>query len=476
MAVIKDFKRIVNDMKNFLHSVRPNVDTSPGSYTRDVIIDAPSNEMANLYTELSRTSSAQSPEIVSVEDIEKLGRNFQVYRKTTTPASGFITFWVGEPGPATSILIPRGTVIASKATADGTANRYVTTQDVTLTDAKWRTTGRFEVDAPIRATVGGTSSNAAGGTILALIDPIVGVTGVYNGAPLTNGTDFEPLATYRSRIKSAIIGNNTGTASGYYQTIIRIAEVLDAKVAAVGSGPEELRRNDTGAVDIYVRGLVTSQATTSFDIKVDTSTDPFEYFFPKQPIDITSTGTMSIEGSTTGAMVEGVNYTITRDTSVFGGTTRGSDKITIISSTFGETITIIYTYNSLVESLQTYMEDDARKILGADLLVSAAFARQIDTSCTVRILAGFTAATVTSNIEINLQTALNTYQIGEEVQQSDIVSVITNTSGVDDVTLPLDTFTENVATGTITQNSSGNIEIPANSYAAAGTIVVTVRS
>ena len=48
MAVIKDFKRVANDLKNFLNSVRPNVDTYPGTYTRDVVIDAPSAERAAL--------------------------------------------------------------------------------------------------------------------------------------------------------------------------------------------------------------------------------------------------------------------------------------------------------------------------------------------------------------------------------------------------------------------------------------------
>jgi uncharacterized phage protein gp47/JayE len=122
------------------------------------------------------------------------------------------------------------------------------------------------------------------------------------------------------------------------------------------------------------------------------------------------------------------------------------------------------------------MDDDSRKVLGADLLVKAAIPRQIDISCTIRVLSGYNQSDIISAVGVALSAALDAYTIGEEVQQSDILAVIANTTGVDDVTVPLDIFEENSNTGTLTQDSSGNIEMPANSYATSGTITVTVRS
>lgn len=473
MAIIKDFKTIVNSLKTFLHSVRPNVDTSPGSYTRDVVIDAPANELDVMYTELKRTSDAQSPDSAAPGDAESLGRNFFVLRKGPLPASSISTFYSFEE-PASDIPIPRGTQLATKASVDSTSRLFVTTQASVLTATHFNAeTGRYEVSVPVRATVGGTSSNVGAGALSSIMNPINGIDGVFNFEPITNGTDFEPLAIFRNRLKTVITGNNAGTATGYYQTVTRIAEVLDAKVAAVNTGPEALRRPDPGAVDIYIRGIVSAQAPVeSFIVK---NSPPFNYFLNKQPVDVNSLDSIVVIGSIAGTMVQDTDYTFSQDTSTFGGSIRGADKLIFQTGTLEEQISIWYSYNSLVESLQIYMNSDSRKVLGADLLINGAFARLINIECTIRLLSGFTSSTVSASVVENLQTTLNSYQIGEEVQQSDIIAVITGTSGVDDVTVPLDLFEESSDTGDIEQDASGNLVIPVNSYAVTGDTTVNIR-
>jgi len=473
MAIIKDFKRIVNDLKNFLNSVRPNVDTTPGTYTRDVIIDAPASELSSLYVELDRASNAQSPEDVSSLDIEKLGANFSVARKGPTPATGLATFFSFDEPPQ-AIIIPRGTQLATKASVNNTSRQFVTTQEGVLTSVNFDvTTGRYEIDVPIKATIGGTSSNIGAGSITAIINAITGIAGVYNKNPITNGTDFEPLSIYRSRLRTAITGNNVGTTSGYYQTVTRITEVLDAKVASINTGPVELRRNEPGAVNIYIRGTVSTQAP--IESFIVTESTPFTYYLKKQPLDVNALNSITIIGSTSGILIRDTDYTIVKDTGIFGGTIRGSDSFVFNTAVLEEQLSILYSYNSLVESVQAYMDADSRKLLGSDLLINAAFARRINVECTIRILPGFIAQTVINSVALNLDTALNAYQIGEEVQQSDIVAVIANTTGVDDVTVPLDLFIESSDTGNITQDASGNLIIPINSYAVPGDITVNVR-
>jgi len=473
MPIIKDFKQIVNSLKNFLHLNRPNVDTSLGTFTRDVVIDSPANELSILYNELSRASNAQSPDNAGVGDIESLGRNFQIYRKGPVPATGTASFYSFET-PADSVTIPRGTQLTTKASANNTAIQYVTTQSAILSALDFNSdTGRYEVIVPICATVKGTSGNVAAGVITAIMNPIAGVSGVYNASGLTNGADFEALPVFRNRLKTAITGNNVGTTSGYYQTVTRIVEVLDAKVASWDTGPEALRRANTNAVDIYIRGVISDQAP--IETFMVSQSAPFQYFLKKQPLDMSVIDSISVTGSITGTFVKDTDFTIVQDTSAYGGTIRGADHLLFTTGVLEEQISIIYSYNSLVESLQNYMDSDDLKVLGADLLINAAFARQINTECTIRILAGFSTSTVIASVENNLQTALNAYQIGEEVQQSDIIAVIVNTTGVDDVSIPLDLFEEDVATGDIEQDDDNNLIIPINSYATAGSIVVNTR-
>ncbi len=474
MAVIKTFSDIATAMLRYLRANRPYVDGSPGTFTRDVVIDAPANELESMYVDLSRTSSAQSPDLASTNDIESLGKNFQLRRRGPLKATGVISFYSFD-APAAVITIAQATTVASKALSDGTSQQFVTTQSATLTNTDFNAnTGRYEVDVPVRALVAGADGNVPPGTVAGILNPIAGISGVYNFDAFTSGSDFETLISFRGRVKSVITGNSVGTADGYYQTITRVTEVLDARVTSSDTGIADLRRSDVGAVDIYVRGLISTQAPSE-DYLVPSSA-PYEFVVAKQPLDLLVSDGYSLTGSTTGTLVEGTHYTVTQDTSKYSGSVRGYDKFVFTGLTTGETVTIVSSYNSLIESLQSYMEDDTRKILGADLLIKAAKARQIDIGATIRLLSGYVASAVITSVNTALTQFLNGYAIGEEVQQSDVVAIITSTTGVDDVVLPLDTFAENSTTGTLVQDESGNIIIPSDSFAIAGDIVITVRA
>lgn len=474
MAIIKSFKDIVNSMLRYLHLQRPFVDASPGTFTRDVVIDAPASEIESLYLDLNRTSNAQSPDLASTTDIEKLGKNFQLRRRGPLNATGTVTFYSFE-APVAVITVPRGTTVASKALPDGSSQQFTTTQAVTLSNTDFNgDTGRYEVNAPVRAVVAGINGNIPPGAIAAILDPIAGIAGVYNFNAFVNGANFEPLSSFRERLKSVITGNNAGTAGGYYQTVTRVTGILDARVVSINTGIEELRRADVGAVDVYIRGLISTQAPS--EVYVVPSSAPYEFTVTKQPMDLLASNSFSLVGSITGALVEGTHYTIVQDTSKFAGSIRGFDKFVFTGVSSGEAITILYSYNSLIESLQTYMEEDTRKVLGADLLIKSAKPRQIDISCTIRLLSGYVASSIIIDVTTALSEFLNSYTIGEEVQQSDVLATIANTTGVDDVTVPLDMFEENSVTGDLEQDSSGNIVIPANSYATVGDITVTVRA
>ena len=474
MAVIKSFRDVVNAMIRFLYSERPNVDSSPGTFTRDVVIDATSRELESLYLDLNRTSNAQSPDLASTVDIEQLGRNFQLRRRGPLKTTGIVSFYSFE-APAETITISRGTTVVSKASPDGTSQQYVTTQDVTLGVTDFNgDTGRYETGAPVRAEVAGVNGNIPPGAIAAILDPVAGIAGVYNFNAFTNGADFETLANFRARIKSVITGNNVGTVDGYYQTVTRITDVLDARIASSDSGIEELRRTDVGAVDIYIRGLISAQASSEvYTVPVSA---PYEFVVSAQPIDLLAADSFSLIGSVTGTLIAGTHYTIIQDVSKFAGSIRGSDKFVFTGLSAGEEVTIVYSYNSLIESLQLYMEEDSRKVLGVNLLVKSALPRQINIECTIRTLPGYTTVGVITDVSTTLTTFLNGYTIGEEVQQSDILAAIANTTGVDDVTVPLNTFEESSSTGDLSADASGNLIIPADSYAIAGTITVNVRA
>ena len=194
---IKTFNQIVNDLIRTLANKRPNIDTRPGTFVRDILIDPLASELETFYIALERISNSQSPDLASNLDIEQLGKNFQLTRKPPTRATGTITFY-SYIAPISTITIPSGTVMVTKSVGGGAGQQFSTTQQVLLSSTSFNaTTGRYEIDAPISAVQSGTIANVAAGAINSLLSAIQGVDGVYNKSAITNGQNFEDLNVFR---------------------------------------------------------------------------------------------------------------------------------------------------------------------------------------------------------------------------------------------------------------------------------------
>jgi hypothetical protein len=78
-------------------------------------------------------------------------------------------------------------------------------------------------------------------------------------------------------------------------------------------------------------------------------------------------------------------------------------------------------------------------------------------------------------VQTELAAFFSALTIGEQVQQSDVVGIIINTPGVDDVQLPLTRFqSSTTSTVAVYQNSFGDLDIPSKGYATSGTFVLNV--
>jgi len=95
-----------------------------------------------------------------------------------------------------------------------------------------------------------------------------------------------------------------------------------------------------------------------------------------------------------------------------------------------------------VLQVQTFLNDDSRKILGSDVLVKEAVISPVNITMTVKLLPGFsnTRSIVQGRIEAVVTQLISLLNIGESLDQSDIVDVVTDLAGVDRVNLPIDIF------------------------------------
>jgi uncharacterized phage protein gp47/JayE len=455
----KTFSQIVSSMIARLKSVQPTVDTKAGTFARDVTIDAPANEMGLLYGEVQQVGNAQSPETGVGADIVRLAENYGLRRKGSAKATGTVTFY-RSAAPTADITIAVGTAVSTVAATGVVARSFTVTAAVTLpvtgSAAYYNASlGRYEISTTIRATTGGMSGNVAAGTITTLTTPIDGLQGCTNADALTGGVDQESVDELKGRLLDVLAGNSVVTQAG-----------IEAYVAATTgvSATNYLEYVDMpGTIAVVMKGADYVSTTDTFERYVGQT----EYIFQQQPVQ--TTGTISVVGASSGTLVVDVDYSVTADTGVYSGTSSARTCLTWLSALPAQTITVTYTYNTLVQSIQDGLDSTSRKCIGQEILVREATAVAVDVGARIRVTSGYEFSDVESAVESALTTSLNAYQLAQDVQQSDIASIITAVAGVEEVQLPLATFTSS----TITQNSFGDLEIPANYYASPGTIVIT---
>jgi phage-related baseplate assembly protein len=73
-------------------------------------------------------------------------------------------------------------------------------------------------------------------------------------------------------------------------------------------------------------------------------------------------------------------------------------------------------------------------------LVKMAIKKLVNISVTINILPGFDSAIVISNCQDNINNFVADLGLGDNLAQSDIVGILENTEGVDNVNLPLNLF------------------------------------
>lgn len=165
--------------------------------------------------------------------LDRHGQMRGLVRQEATKAVGMLRFSV-ETAPVSDITIPAETVCMTAA-----ETRFQTTRAVVLA------AGALSVDAPAEALEGGSSGNAAPGTVCILTACPLAVTGCTNPAAFSGGSDAEDDETFRSRILESYQRlPNGANAAWYEQTAMSYRGVAAAR--AVG------RARGIGTVDVYV--------------------------------------------------------------------------------------------------------------------------------------------------------------------------------------------------------------------------------
>jgi hypothetical protein len=88
MVTIRSVNEIISNLIDFFKLAQPNLDTKPGTVARDLFIEGPSSQLSLLYDEIQKSSNKQSFILSIGTDLDKLGKNFGLVRRQSTPSSG----------------------------------------------------------------------------------------------------------------------------------------------------------------------------------------------------------------------------------------------------------------------------------------------------------------------------------------------------------------------------------------------------
>jgi len=171
-------------MRSFIRGKNTLIDLSEGSIVDDIVISAPSQEIAKLYEENNITSQGQSLETSSDLATDSLGKNIGILRLSSRSASGTVKFFTFN-APTNDITISVGTIISTYATNGAESIQFVVTSTVYMyaqLAASYLnvTKNVYEVSASIEALKSGLDGIVGPQAVTQLVTVIPGIDGVYN--------------------------------------------------------------------------------------------------------------------------------------------------------------------------------------------------------------------------------------------------------------------------------------------------------
>lgn len=426
-----------NIINNYAALVNGNdADTSSGTVNRD-LIDTVGNQVSSVYSSIESVrllNSLKDAASVTIDGLSPIGLNFGVVAMGATTATG--TVWFQKATAPTLIIdFPVGTVVRTQKDITGSSIKFVTTTAAQLSP---NTTvnplnRRYEVSASIVAVLSGSVGNVGPGAINTLDTPNRNIDTVTNKVSTSGGTDSEDPVSYAARIRASTSEFSLGTKAGYISTLLSIFPDIQ-QIAIAGPGDAALIRAQFGnEADIYLVGA--SYAT--FTDTIFYSGQGFEYFKTKPVVSVST-----VVGTTTGtAFVLGTDVSFTQDTSlVYGGSVKAFDKLTWISSNrpaVGQNYSVTGQYSLLVNNVQNYLNSENNRFVTADILAKQAQRIGIVVSASVSAFSGYDRTTLKNNIQSALINGLTNYNMGQSVEQSDVVALIGNVKGVAKVGIPL---------------------------------------
>jgi uncharacterized phage protein gp47/JayE len=399
--------------------------------------------------------------------------------------------------------------------------------------------GFYEQTVGIVCQTIGTVGNVGANTITSLVGPGLGIDAVTNQAATSGGTNIESNVQYAARIQIKLEGNNVGTPNGIISLMETNPNVIQALIVGPNTPNPPLRNQYGGSVNVYIRGqlpvtilaetftysttgsqqyiLLNQPALSVGSVTGIVGGNPYtfvphtDYNFVLNPnllfagsteagsyivfnvttyftiVTITD-GTHLVVNTTSGmnpgdTIIQGAASTtvtsVTDGTHVVVGNTAGfsagSASFTGFAPDNNTVVTINYTYDSLIATLQALLNNNSNHIVGSDILVVEAIEALINFTAGILIVPGYVPATVVTNVQTALSVYINALGLGANVVLSELVAIAQDVPGVSEVDLS-SLILQSIEGGVVTTIPPGQLIAVGNeAYPVTNSLTITVE-
>ena len=472
--MIKNYQQIVADLKDKLRSRLQGADVTDGSVIKE-LLDAYANELSALYSEVLNNQNLQSVKTVSGSDLDALASNYSMQRKQVQTAGSVVLLTRSLISPDENIVLRSGSLVytVSNSILTGSPISFRIVGDVVISGANteiYRATANqyrsfldtngiydtYAIAASVIAVNPGAASNVAKGALRK--HAMSGVNNVINFEAASGGEDLESDDDFRKRLLLVFAGSNLTTTFGLKSFFMSQASIRD--VAIIGPGHPLMVRDGTvsngetvlapgsgGMLDVYVTGQELERGEENFIFSptagVNITDSSNDYFLgrssyidkftgvireldasnrkllasdPQLYVQAPITSLVSVVGTQSGALDNGVNYQLIRDAdsnspSAFANSSFGFDRIHWLQSQksiVGEDITRVrgssYDFTQYTDLLSI---DDIHAQITVNqeaAVVSSAISNQ-DTT--------LMATVYTRHVPVSSVSAVENYETGE---------------------------------------------------------------
>lgn len=427
--------QFITDLQTALASRTTSYDYTTGPiydtwvYPPGVVMEA----MQNRLREVSLILSLENVDQFARTDVEPIFYNEGVVLSDGGQATGTLVCFRNTL-PSADIVIPIGFPVATVVDGStGASVTFYTTETRTMLAASGPSyfnpsTGRYEISVAIKAVGGGSRGNVAAGRVSRNLRTLpTGLDGITTTANTTNGTDTETIASGTTRYFLSQIGRQLGTPRGLERWLRDNFTAAQTVFVAYGSSSLITRAaTDAGAVDVFIKERTLS---TVIETGIYLGTG---YTHPVAQPPLVSVESVSVNGTPYAASG---NWEMVSDTSGLSGSSRAAEGVRFLSTfaggPVGSVLSVSYTSNSLVRSVQAAFPGEEVAVFGADPLARQGTQVSIYLTTRLKVRSGFSYTTVAAAARAAVLAFITDLSIGDAVEMSDLQGVVRALTGVD---------------------------------------------